>query len=302
MKIDNYKPPRSSFLSIEKDMKLIVDAILSNERLCKLLYYTTKDALVKPKLTQDQKLSLFGNQLKIVPKIEVDAPILNYLVVNFDNFVPSENPQFRNNRIEFDILCHYSQWELGDFALRPYKIAAEIDSMFKMSGLAVFKNNKLLGYLTEDESITYNIIKNNVENVIINYECNKNKYLSMEIVTSSSKITTKNEEINIDIKLDGNVKESSCDIELNTNKNIKTIEKQISKYLDNNIKKDIDNIRNTYNSDIFGFLDIIYRHDYNTYKLVKDTWYKESFKNINININTEINISSTGNIMEGNYD
>ena len=140
MKIDNYKPPRSSFLSIEKDMKLIVDAILSNERLCKLLYYTTKNALIEPKLTEDQKLSLFGNQLKIVPKIEVDSPVLNYLIINFDNFVPSENPQFRNNRIEFDIICHYSQWELGDFALRPYKIAAEIDSMFnnkKLTGIGL---------------------------------------------------------------------------------------------------------------------------------------------------------------------
>lgn len=180
--------------------------------------------------------------------------------------------------------------------------STEIETMFKMNGLSVFKNNKLLGYLTDNESISYNIIKGNVENVIINYECSKNKYLSMEIVTSSSKITTKNQEININIKLNGNIKELSCDMELNTNKDIKKAEKQISKYLNKNIKKDINHIRNKYNSDIFGFLDIIYRHDYNTYNQIKNSWYQETFKKIKINVNTKIEISSTGNIMEANYD
>jgi hypothetical protein len=32
--------------------------------------------------------------------------------------------------IEFDIICHFDQWMLQDFQLRPYRIAAEIDSMF----------------------------------------------------------------------------------------------------------------------------------------------------------------------------
>jgi hypothetical protein len=60
MRINNYHPPKSSFLSINKDMRLLVDKILSNDRLCKLLYYTTKDALDKPNLTDEEKLSLFN--------------------------------------------------------------------------------------------------------------------------------------------------------------------------------------------------------------------------------------------------
>ena len=45
MKINNYHPPKSSFLSINKDMRLLVDKFLSNDRLCKLLYYTDRNAL-----------------------------------------------------------------------------------------------------------------------------------------------------------------------------------------------------------------------------------------------------------------
>jgi hypothetical protein len=45
MKIEGYIPPKSSFLSINKDMRLLVDKFINNNRLCNLLYYTTRDAL-----------------------------------------------------------------------------------------------------------------------------------------------------------------------------------------------------------------------------------------------------------------
>lgn len=138
MKIEGYKIPKSSFLSTEKDMGIIVDQISKNPRLQRLLYYTSNDALSRPNLTEDQILELFGKNIKIVPKLYVDGSVLNYIIISFDNFVQSENPEFRDNIIEFDIICHFDQWQLQDFALRPYKIAAEIDAMFngaKMTGI-----------------------------------------------------------------------------------------------------------------------------------------------------------------------
>lgn len=131
MQINKYPQPISSFLSIEKDMNLIVDMITKNPRLKKLLYYTTKDALDRPNLTEDQTLELFGKNIKMVPKLTVDGSVLNYIIIGFDNFSSNAtNPEFRDNVIEFDIICHFDQWQLKDFQQRPYKIAAEIDSMF----------------------------------------------------------------------------------------------------------------------------------------------------------------------------
>ena len=51
MKIQNYTYPKSSFLSAEKDMNIIVDRIMKNDRLKKMLYYTTRDCLDRPKLS-----------------------------------------------------------------------------------------------------------------------------------------------------------------------------------------------------------------------------------------------------------
>lgn len=135
MRIDGYHIPKSSFLSMEKDTGIIINEMLKNNRLKKLLYYTTNDAMEKPNLTEDQSLSLLGTNIKIVPKLYVDGSVLNYVLINFDNFIPSENPEFRDNTIQFDIICHFDQWNLKDYALRPYKIAGEIDSMFNLKKL-----------------------------------------------------------------------------------------------------------------------------------------------------------------------
>ena len=135
MRIDGYHIPKSSFLSMEKDTGIIINEMLKNNRLKKLLYYTTSDAMEKPNLTEDESLSLLGNNIKIVPKLYVDGSVLNYILINFDNFIPSENPEFRDNTIQFDIICHFDQWNLKDYALRPYKIAGEIDSMFNLKKL-----------------------------------------------------------------------------------------------------------------------------------------------------------------------
>ena len=142
MKINSYHPPRSSFLSINKDIKLLVDKILSNNRLCNLLYYTSRDALEKPKISDEQKLEMFGKNIKIVPKMYVDSSVLNYIFIKFDNFYESENPEFRENTIEFDIICHFDQWQMKDFDLRPYRIAAELDTMLdkqRLTGIGLLE-------------------------------------------------------------------------------------------------------------------------------------------------------------------
>jgi hypothetical protein len=51
MRISNVLP-KSSFLSVEKDMGIIVNEMLKDERLKRLLYYTTSDCLNRDNLTE----------------------------------------------------------------------------------------------------------------------------------------------------------------------------------------------------------------------------------------------------------
>lgn len=178
----------------------------------------------------------------------------------------------------------------------------KIESLYKLGNLAIFKDNKLLGYLTEDESITYNLIKNKAKSILITTECEKNKYMTVEATDIKSDISTKNKEITIKVEMTGNINESMCSIKLNDEKNIKKIEKELNEYIKNKIETSINDIRTNYNSDIFGFLDLIYKKDYNTYKNIKDNWYDQEFQNIKINIKASIDIIGKGNVLEGNNE
>ena len=146
MKINGVNIPKSSFLSIEKDLEIIVNHLCKNERLKRLLYYTTPDAIDKPNLDDGQMIQLFKKNIKLIPKLYVDGSVLNYIIINFDNFIPNDtNPEFRDNIIEFDIVCHYDQWHLKDYQLRPYRIAAEIDSMIDKTHLTGIGELEFLG-------------------------------------------------------------------------------------------------------------------------------------------------------------
>ena len=146
MKIDNLALPHSSFLSVEKDMGIIFRQFIKNKRLMKLLYYNTPDALDKPDVPQEEIIKMFGKQIKIVPKLEVDNELFTYIIISFDNFTPNAtNPEFRDNIVEFDIICHFDQWHLEDFELRPYRIAAEIDTMLSEKRLTGIGETEFLG-------------------------------------------------------------------------------------------------------------------------------------------------------------
>ena len=146
-----YHYPQSSFLSIEKDMSLIVDMILKNSNLKKMLHYTTRDCLLKPDLTEDESLELFNRNIKMVPKLKVDDSVLNYLISGFDK----SNPEFRDSIIEFDIICHFDQWQMKDFQLRPYRIAAELDSMFSNRHLTGIGTLQFLGAVQQNYTNEY---------------------------------------------------------------------------------------------------------------------------------------------------
>lgn len=163
MKVQTFQYPHSSFLAVEKDMNIIVSYFLKNDRLKRLLWYGSSDALVSGldykdsgekhilgkgwrDLTEEESLSMFGQQIKIVPKLKVDKPEWSYVVISFDNFTPNmTNPEFRDNIVSFDIVCHFDQWNLGDFQLRPYKIASEIDTMFNNKRLTGIGTLQFLG-------------------------------------------------------------------------------------------------------------------------------------------------------------
>jgi hypothetical protein len=156
MRIENFQRPHSSFLSIDKDLDLIITKMLKNDRLKRLLYYPTKDCITNasgkcPNLTDEESIGLIDTQIRTVPRVALNDDIPVYVIISFDNFIlNTTNPHFRDNTIEFDIVCDFDQWRIADGQLRPYRIAGEIDSMFNNTHLSGIGTLEFLGAKQEN--------------------------------------------------------------------------------------------------------------------------------------------------------
>lgn len=181
MRIDRYKAPQSSFLSVEKDLSIITGNLEKCSRLKRLLVEGNpkmlEDGTISPDMSVAQLID--KNVIKIVPKITIDKEKLTYLIINFDDFLPNgTNPEYRNNILEFNIVCHFDQWNLGNFQLRPYKIAAELDSMFNGKYLTGIGCLEFIG--ASQEVMTDEFAGLNLLYAVIHGEEDKNAYTPIE--------------------------------------------------------------------------------------------------------------------------
>lgn len=149
---------KSSFLSCEKDMesiirKLFVESRPYSDELKRLLIINTPDCL------RDKTNPAYINKInstsiadlrdkgyiRLEPKITMqeNEDVKSYLVISFDNFTPNEgNDYYRDCTIMIDILCHTDCWDLGNYQLRPLKIAGFIDGILnqtKLSGIGTLQ-------------------------------------------------------------------------------------------------------------------------------------------------------------------
>lgn len=151
------KPLKSSFLSCEKDLELILEKLFlrskpHSDMLKRLLVVNTKDCLealdnkayneklaemTLPKL-KEQGYIQFAPKLMFHEHEEVKSSI----IIGIDNFVPTLNPQFRDCSISFTIICHNDYWDLGNLRMRPLKIAGYIDGILnncKLTGIGTLQ-------------------------------------------------------------------------------------------------------------------------------------------------------------------
>lgn len=152
------KSLKSSFLSCEKDIEGILSQLFLedgrdekgvrySESLKRLLIINEKDCLDNPKYKEivDKygMKKVFEDYFKIVPKVkrEEHDTEKTKILISFDNFVPNgTNEWYRDCTIMIDIICPLDTWDLGNFRLRPLKIAGYIDGMLngaRLSGIGL---------------------------------------------------------------------------------------------------------------------------------------------------------------------
>lgn len=152
----NYK---STFLSHAEDQetiwrKLFVESRPYSDMLKKLLIINTPDCLDRMQDQYQRKIEqytikdLHDNQyIKATPKLSFGEheEVKSYIMLDFDDFSPSENPRYRNCVISFTIISQLDYWELDDYQLRPWMIAGYVDGIMNDTRLSGIGKLQFLG-------------------------------------------------------------------------------------------------------------------------------------------------------------
>ena len=114
---------------VGENLQKIVARLMANDDLVKLLYYTDKDPLNQPALTQEQKQEeVFEKLIKIVPRIGSKEDAKSIIVVKVVNGNKIDaNTEFRDIRIQIEVFVPLTQWFIKDLNLRPFLILGEIE-------------------------------------------------------------------------------------------------------------------------------------------------------------------------------
>ena len=107
MKHNSYEYPKSSLLGMPKDAAIIIDRILSNPNLLRLLVYETRDWQSQPLPNGEQIKELFtSHQISSVPKIKIDSKEKTYIRLTYGTVIRNaSNPEYRDNTFGIDIIC-----------------------------------------------------------------------------------------------------------------------------------------------------------------------------------------------------
>ena len=174
------------------------------------------------------------------------------------------------------------------------------ETTIEISTTGVFKDNKFLGYLTEEESKTLNLIRGDIKNTIISMNI-KDGFIAFEPNKIKTKTEANPKENTVKITIDGlaKIKEITGLANLNSTDEIKKLEEEFNKLTENMIKTTFENIREKYNTDVFKFRDLYYKTDYKYFKENQNNWYEDVFPNLKLEIKSEIKLYEKGNTLGG---
>jgi spore germination protein KC len=184
------------------------------------------------------------------------------------------------------------------------QIDPDVDLQY--SNLAVFKGDKLVGWLNESESKAVNYVLGNVKSTIGEVSCPEEKgKVAIEVIRTKADLKAKVENGSpkgtIEIKVEGNVGDVQCKkLDLMKTKTIDDLEKKSNKEVKKLIESSIKSVQEEFKVDVFGFGEAIHRSNPDYWKKVKKEW-DEEFIDMPVEVKVDVKIRRIGKIGNSPY-
>jgi spore germination protein KC len=167
----------------------------------------------------------------------------------------------------------------------------------KYSTIGVFQKDKLVGWLDEAESKGYNFITNKVSSTVGVLVCPKGGEMSVEVIRSDTRLKGKMKDgkpaIEVDVRVEQNVGEVACEVDLTDIGTIAELERDSEKRVRSFLDKAIRTAQKKYRSDIFGFGETIHRDEPKAWERLENDW-GSIFPEIQVDVKIDIKIRRTG--------
>jgi spore germination protein KC len=171
-------------------------------------------------------------------------------------------------------------------------------SSIQFQDMAVFKKDKLAGWLHEEEGKGLAIILGRVKNTVNAVSCPGGK-LVLELIRIDREIKGKvvhgQPRIEIKVQSEERVADVECEIDLLKPHTIIELEKKREQHIKELMEKAIHAAQKQYQTDIFGFGNAIRRADPKAWQQVKKDW-DQAFADIPVEMNVDVKIRRMGGI------
>lgn len=173
----------------------------------------------------------------------------------------------------------------------------------EVNGVAVFKKDKLIGFLTPLESNRYLYVLDEIKAGVLTLSLTDKEPDNITLEISKNKTKNSYSYINgrvsfrTEIKTNVYLDEFSPEVGTIDEQKIKDIEDKAEKKLQSEITQLIKRMQTEYDSDIFGFGNMIYKNDPKLWNDIHSEW-DELFKTMDVDVECEISIVNTGALIK----
>jgi spore germination protein KC len=169
-----------------------------------------------------------------------------------------------------------------------------VPTNLKYSGLAVFKKDKLVGWLNQKDSLGVNFVRGKVKSSTIAIPCpESNKPAFFEPIRTNSKTKAKlmkgRPVIQVKVSGEGNMSDAHCPVDMSKQNAIRDMEKSLNETIKKIVESSIETAQKKYNSDIFGFGNVVERSIPKYWYKVENDW-DDVFPDVPVIVTSDIKI------------
>jgi spore germination protein KC len=173
-------------------------------------------------------------------------------------------------------------------------------AMLTYTGMAVFRENKLVGWLNEEESKGVNYIKDDVKSTVVVFDINEGE-VGIELIKCTSDIVPhiQNGKLSMDINItgEGNVGDVNTNLDLMSASVFAELTEKTNNKIKDVVWMAIRKVQEEYRSDIFGFGESIHKTNPKEWDKQKEKW-AETFPGVPVNVNVDIKLRRAGTISD----